>query len=66
MAESALPLLRRWVNDYFNRHDDAAARAFIAPDYALHIGDVVFAGRDDHRVAERIPKTLNHQAVFAH
>jgi hypothetical protein len=44
---SALPLLRRWVVDYFNRHDDEAARAFIAPDYSLHIGDVIFAGRDD-------------------
>jgi hypothetical protein len=47
MAVSALLLLRRWVNDYFNRHDDEAARAFIAPDYALYIGDVVFKGRDD-------------------
>lgn len=48
MTASALPLLRRWVNDYFNRQDDAAAREFIAPDYALHIGDVTFAGRDEH------------------
>lgn len=46
-SRSALPLLRRWVVDYFNRHDDEAAREFIAPDYALHIGDVVFAGRDE-------------------
>ena len=44
---SALPLLRRWVNDYFNRHDDEAARAFIAPNYTLRIGDVVLAGRDE-------------------
>ena len=44
---SALSLLRRWVNDYFNRHDDEAARAFIAPGYALHIGDVVLKGRDE-------------------
>ena len=43
----ALSLLRRWVVDYFNRHDGAACADFIAPDYALHIGDVVFAGRDD-------------------
>ena len=42
-----LSLLRRWVVDYFNSHDDEAARAFVAPDYALHIGDVVFAGRDE-------------------
>ncbi len=44
---SALPLLRRWVVDYFNRHDEVAARAFIAPEYALHIGNLVFAGRDE-------------------
>lgn len=43
----ALSLLRRWVQDYFNRHDAAAARDFCAPDYALRIGDVVLAGRDD-------------------
>lgn len=46
-ASSALPLMRRWVVDYFNRHDAAACASFIAPDYALHIGDVVFAGRDE-------------------
>jgi hypothetical protein len=43
----ALALARRWVNDYFNRHDASAARMFCAPDYALDIGDVIFAGRDD-------------------
>jgi hypothetical protein len=43
----ALALTRRWVNDYFNRHDPASARAFCAPDYTLSIGDVTFAGRDD-------------------
>lgn len=48
MPASALPLLRRWVNDYFNCHDDEAARIFVASDYALHIGDVVFAGRDEN------------------
>lgn len=42
-----LALVRRWVVDYFNRHDPAACRDFIAPDYALEIGDVVFAGRDE-------------------
>jgi len=40
-------LLRRWVVDYFNPHDGAACRDFIEPDYALHIGDTVFAGRDE-------------------
>lgn len=41
-----LSLLRRWVVNYFNAHDDEAARAFVAPDYALHIGEIVLAGRD--------------------
>ncbi len=40
-------LARRWVQDYFNRHDAAAARAFIAPGYTLRIGEHVFAGRDE-------------------
>ena len=39
-------LLRRWIVDYFNRHDAAACADFIAPDYALRIGNTVFAGRD--------------------
>lgn len=43
----ALALVRRWVNDYFNRHDAASARDFCAPDYALDIGDIVLAGRDE-------------------
>lgn len=47
LSHAPLSLLRRWVVDYFNRHDAAAARTFIEPSYALHIGDVVFAGRDE-------------------
>lgn len=43
---TALALARRWVVDYFNRHDAATAREFCAPDYTLHIGDAVFSGRD--------------------
>jgi hypothetical protein len=43
---TALALLRRWVVDYFNSHDTGAAREFVAPDYTLYIGDVVFSGRD--------------------
>lgn len=39
-------LARRWVQDYFNRHDAEAARQFIAPGYTLNIGEHVFAGRD--------------------
>ena len=45
-ASPPVQLLRRWVQDYFNRHDAAAAREFIDPDYTLAIGDTVFAGRD--------------------
>ena len=39
-------LTRRWVVEYFNGHNETAAREFIAPDYALEIGDHVFEGRD--------------------
>jgi long-chain acyl-CoA synthetase len=46
-AVPALSLVRRWVNDYFNRHDAAACAGFVAPDYTLEIGDVTLAGRDD-------------------
>jgi hypothetical protein len=45
-AQTSLHLMKRWVVNYFNQHSDAAAREFIAPDYKLEIGDVVFAGRD--------------------
>ena len=44
---SPVALARRWVVDYFNRHDSNAAREFTTPDYTLHIGEYVFAGRDD-------------------
>ncbi|UWQ21794.1 nuclear transport factor 2 family protein [Jannaschia sp. W003] len=44
---SVLALVRRWVVGYFNGHDAAVARAICAPDYALRIGDVTFAGRDE-------------------
>jgi len=43
---TTLSLLRRWVVEYFNGHNAGVARQFVAPDYALSIGDVVFAGRD--------------------
>jgi len=45
-AETSLKLMKRWVVNYFNQHNDAAAREFISPDYTLEIGDVVFQGRD--------------------
>ena len=44
---SPVHLARRWVVDYFNRHDASAAREFATPDYTLHIGEYTFAGRDD-------------------
>ena len=44
---SSLSLLRRWVVDYFNRHDEAAAREFVSADYTLDIGDVSLRGRDE-------------------
>ena len=44
---SPVALARRWVVDYFNRHDPGAAREFTAPDYTLDIGQYRFAGRDD-------------------
>ncbi len=43
---TSLQLARRWVVDYFNSQDEAAAREFIEPGYTLEIGDYTFAGRD--------------------
>lgn len=47
-SASHLPvqLTRRWVVSYFNGQSEEAARDFIAPQYALEIGDHVFDGRD--------------------
>ncbi len=42
----SVQLARRWVVDYFNSHDSSVCAAFITPDYALRIGEYVFAGRD--------------------
>lgn len=47
---TVLELLRRWVVDFFNRHDGASAATFAAPEYELRIGDFVFSGRDDQWV----------------
>ncbi len=44
---STVALARRWVVDYFNRHDASAAREFTTPDYTLLIGEYRFAGRDE-------------------
>ncbi len=46
-TQTSLLLMKRWVVNYFNQHNDSAAREFISPEYKLEIGDVVFAGRDD-------------------
>lgn len=40
-------LARRWVVDYFNCHNSRVCGEFVTPDYALHIGGYVFAGRDE-------------------
>ena len=61
-TSTPLQLLRRWVVDYFNRHDDAAAREFIAPGYSLRIGDVVFDGRD----AQWLPAVAEQMVLFPH
>lgn len=45
-APVSVQLARRWVVDYFNSQSDEAAREFIAPGYALEIGDYLFDGRD--------------------
>ena len=44
---SPVNLARRWVVDYFNRHDASAAREFATSDYTLEIGEYTFAGRDE-------------------
>lgn len=46
MVPVSVQLARRWVVDYFNSQSDEAAREFIAPGYALEIGDYLFDGRD--------------------
>lgn len=42
-----LRLMKRYVMDYSNSHDQAETRAIMAPDYVLHMGDHVIRGRDD-------------------
>jgi len=57
---SVVQLARRWVVDYFNRHDASAAREFVAPDYALRIGEYTFAGRD----AQWLPAVQKQMDLF--
>lgn len=59
-TNSVVGLARRWVVDYFNRQDPAAAREFITPDYALQIGDYLFAGRD----TEWLPAVAKQMEMF--
>lgn len=39
--------MRRWVVDFFNRHDAPACASFMAPDYTLRVGDLTLRGRDE-------------------
>ena len=57
---SPVQLARRWVVDYFNSHDASAAREFATPDYTLHIGDYVFAGRDE----QWLPAVQKQMEIF--
>lgn len=57
---TSVQLARRWVVDYFNRHDAAAAREFTTPDYTLHIGEYTFAGRD----AQWLPAVQKQMDTF--
>ena len=47
VSHTPVQLMRRWAVDYFNSHDSSVAAEFIVPNYALEIGDHVFAGRDE-------------------
>ena len=53
-AAARLPiigLMRRWVIDFFNSHDAAAARGLLSPDYALRVGEATIEGRDEYLAA---------------
>lgn len=45
-AVDSVRLARRWVVDYFNAQDEAAAHQICHASYTLHIGSTTFAGRD--------------------
>ena len=53
-AAARLPiigLMRRWVIDFFNSHDAAAARGLLSPDYALRVGEATIEGCDEYLAA---------------
>ena len=43
-------LMRRYVNDYTNRHDTTVCRELMEPDYTLRMGPHVLTGRDEHYI----------------
>lgn len=57
---SVVHLARRWVVDYFNRHDASAAREFATPGYTLRIGEYSFVGRD----AQWLPAVQKQMDTF--
>jgi hypothetical protein len=48
--EPFVALMRRYVNDYTNRHDVSVCAEIMAPDYTLRMGPHVLAGRDEHYI----------------
>ncbi|MBN9110281.1 MAG: ester cyclase [Pseudonocardia sp.] len=47
MAEPFVALMRRYVNDYTNRHDTSVCAEIMEPDYTLRMGPHEVAGRDE-------------------
>lgn len=45
--EPFVALVRRYVVEYMNAHDPGVCPEIMEPDYVLHIGDHVMAGRDE-------------------
>jgi hypothetical protein len=48
--EPFVALMRRYVNDYTNRHDVSVCPEIMEPDYTLRMGPHVVAGRDERYV----------------
>lgn len=46
-ADPFVALMRRYVNDYTNRHDVSVCAEIMEPDYTLRMGPHTLAGRDD-------------------
>lgn len=45
--EPFVALMRRYVNDYTNRHDTSVCAAIMEPGYVLHMGPHLVEGRDE-------------------